>query len=103
MNPNSISDTQRVMPNKRTNARWPSKEECVLITEFVNIKSQTVDVSLLGLGVLVNGTTPFEKEDKLFVRYMQGFSRAQVRWTNKDDNNYTTRLGLELFSQLIYF
>ncbi len=94
---------QNNMADRRTIVRWPIRKECFLATEFVDIKSQTVDASSMGLGVLVNGTTPFEKDDKLFVRYMKRFSRAKVLWTDKDANNNTTRLGLELFSQLIYF
>ncbi len=96
MNQNDMSD-------RRTDNRMFIYQECFLINESAAIKPHTVDVSKMGVGVLVYGTTPFEKNDKLTVRYMQRSSRAEVKWAKKDVNNNTTRLGLELFPQLTYF
>ncbi len=94
---------KRTSTNKRTYPRHPYQIECILSNESAAIKSQTVDVSILGMGVLVNGTTPFEIGDRLTVSMtsMQYQSLAEVRWAEKDINKNTTRIGLKLFSSIL--
>ncbi len=93
------------MSNKRTYTRHPYQIECILSNGFGDIKSQTVDVSILGLGVLVNGTIPFENGDilKVYISVysMDQHSQAEVRWINKEVNSNSSRVGLKLFSTLI--
>ncbi len=88
--------------NKRAYTRHPYQIECILSNGFGDIKCQTVDVSNMGWGVLINETPPFEIGDRLYVYIMQQCSWAEVRWAEKDDVNCnSTRVGLKLFSTLI--
>jgi len=86
--------------DKRNRTRLHYSFKGYLFNEFFGIKLKTVDVSKMGLGVLVNGTVPFENGDKLFVHIKNRFSPIQVRWTEKVVTYNATRLGLKLFSNL---
>ncbi len=89
------------MPYKRTNARQPFQKECSLLYEFDDIKSQTIDISMWGLGVLVSGQMPFEKDEILFVdiKSLNYSSHAEVCWAKKDKDS--TRVGLFLLTSLV--
>ncbi len=94
---------QKDIADRRTDVRLRFYHECFIQNKFVDIKSQTVDVSKIGVGVLViNGTSPFKKGDKVLVNCRQRFSLAQVRWTKRDVNNNTTRMGLKLSTGLFF-
>ncbi len=88
------------MPNKRTNSRQPFQKECSLLYELVDIKSQTFDISMWGLGVLVSGQMPYKKGNTMFVsiKSLNYSSHAEVCWTKKD--NDSTRVGLSLLTSL---
>jgi len=89
------------MTNKRTRARKPYMEECILLGV---INSQTVDISKWGLGVEVEDVTlPIKNGDKLsaYIKKIQHGSLTQVQWITKDFKNNTIRLGLKLFSSLL--
>ncbi len=77
--------------------------ECILSDRFGDIKSQTINVSILGLRVLINETAPFEIGDRLsaYITSMQYHSLAEVRWTKEDANSNSTRVGLQLLSSLL--
>ncbi len=91
------------MSNRRNYLRTPYQMECILSDRFGDIKSQTVNVSILGLRVLINETTPFKIGDRLsaYITSMQYHSLAEVRWTEKDFNKNTTRIGLKLSTSLV--
>ncbi len=93
MNPNDMTDT-------RTNARWSSQKECSLLYEFADIKSQTVVISIWGLGVLVSGHILCKKGDTMPVRIksLNYSSEAEVIWTKKDKDS--TRVGFSLLTRL---
>ena len=81
--------------NNRTEERRPLQKECILVNQFDLIETQTVDISLMGLGVETDKTLPFEYDCKLTV-FISGkcLPPAKLKWTMKDINN-TTRLGLK--------
>ncbi len=88
------------MSEKRTTSRQPFQKECILINHFGSIKAQTVDISKWGMGVLVSGQMPIEKDGILFVdiKSLNYSSHAEVCWTKKD--NDSTRVGLFLLNSL---
>jgi len=90
---------------KRINARQHLKRDCFLSSEelgLVNCKS--VDISKGGLGVIVDDETiPIQKGNIMFVHLegsMHDISRAEVKWTRKDNN--ATRVGLKLPPKQLY-
>ena len=72
---------------------------CVLANGSDAIETQTIDLSLMGLGVKTDETLPFKNGCKLevYIPSMSKTSRSKLMWTKKDFNN-TTRLGLKLLS-----
>ncbi len=82
--------------NKRTDGRLSFQRKCTL-SGLVN--SRAVDVSKLGLGVLINDLNiPIRQGDKLFVhiKSVKYHSLSEVRWTKEDANSNSTRVGLKL-------
>ncbi len=53
--------------NNRTDKRIPFRLDCILSNGFGMIKCKTVDASSMGMGVLINGTIPFQNRNTLFV------------------------------------
>jgi hypothetical protein len=89
--------------NQRTSIRLPFQKECILYHRFGFIKTQTVDMSLMGLGVNTNGRLPFKIGHELIVfvpSLGNYFPKAKLMWTKKMDINYITRIGLK-FSTII--
>jgi len=88
--------------NNRTEVRLPLQNECILYNRFGFIKTQTADLSKMGLGVETDTTLPF-KDDCELTAVIPGvgiFPQAQLMWTKKDFNNMT-RLGLKLSTSII--
>ncbi len=90
--------------DKRIYARKHFKRDfCLSSKELRLINCKAVDITKLGLGVLVNDETiQLKKGDTMFtyIEDMDDLSRAEVKWTKKD--NSATRVGLKLFSNLLY-
>ena len=97
MNQNNRTD-------KRIYARKHFKRDCCLSSEELGlINCKAVDITKWGLGILVNDETIQLKKGDTMSAYIEGmhdFSRAKVKWTKKD--NGATRIGLKLFSNLLY-
>lgn len=94
---------QNVMVNKRADYRLPIDKECFLLNDFFDIKSQTIDASKMGAGVLVADiTTPFAEGDKVVVhiKSLRHISWAKVSWIQEDIKNNSTRIGLKLHTTL---
>ena len=84
--------------NNRTEERLPLQNECILYNRFGFIKTQTVDLSKMGLGVVADRTSQFKIGCEL-IAVIPGvgiFPQAQLMWTKKDNNK--TRLGLKLLA-----
>ena len=66
------------------------------------IKCKTVDVSSMGVGVLINGTIPFQNGDILPVdiKSLLHRSLANIQWTKQDVNINATRVGLKVSTSL---
>ena len=90
------------MTNKRMERRQPFHQECFLSNGFGKIQTQTVDVSKMGVGLLIIGSLPFETGDQMSVdiNSIEFCSKVSVQWTRKDVKNKATRVGLKLFSSL---
>jgi len=88
MNQNNRTD-------KRINHRMGTQEKCILSNRSDSIETQTVDMSIMGLGVKTDRTLPFKNGCELTV-FNSGMElpQAKLMWTKKDFNN-TTRLGLK--------
>ena len=86
---------QNIMTDKRINYRTVIQEKCILVNGYDSIETQTVDISLMGLGVKIDSTLQLKDgcELSVFIPGM-GLPHAKLIWTNKDINN-TTRLGLK--------
>ena len=71
--------------------------ECILANQSDSIETQTVDISLMGLGLKTDSTLPFKFKNgcKLTAR-VSGveFTQSEIMWTKKNSNN-TTTLGLK--------
>ena len=88
--------------NGRIDQRMAIKIDCILANRSGSIKAQTIDVSVMGLGIVTDSTLPFKMGDELTARVpiLSNYSSmAKVIWTKKNFNNIT-RLGLKLFSDL---
>ena len=81
--------------NNRTKERRPFQKECILFNEIGLIEAQTVDISIMGLGVKADSTLPFKIGYQLtaFIPNMKAY-QAKLIWIEKDINK-TTRLGLK--------
>ncbi len=82
------------MLHKRIDERKSFQKECILSDKFNLIKTQTVDISKIGLGVETNKTVPFNNGSKLtvFIPNVRDFVQAKLIWTKKDVENNATRL-----------
>lgn len=81
--------------DKRINHRIGIQKKCTLANQFDSIEMQTVDISIIGLGVKTDKTLPFKNGCKLDVFIAnQNFFHAELMWIKKGFNN-TTRLGLK--------
>ncbi len=97
MNKNNRSDV-------RIDQRMGIKVDCTLVNHSGSIRAQTINVSIMGLGIETDGTTPFRIGDELTacVPDLPYFSsKVKLIWTKKNFNN-KTRLGLKLFSDLLH-
>jgi hypothetical protein len=80
---------------KRINRRIDIQKKCTLANQSDSIEMQTVDISIIGLGVQTDKTLTFKSGCELDVFFANhNFSHAELMWTKKDLNN-TTRLGLK--------
>ena len=83
--------------NERTTKRLPWQKECILFNQSGLIKTETVDISLKGLGVKTESALPvnFINGCKL-TALVSGveFTETEIIWTNKK-SNYTTGIGLK--------
>jgi len=96
MNQNNRTD-------KRFNHRMDIPGECILANQSDSIETQTVDISLMGLGIKTDSTLPFKfKNGCELTVFISGkeFPLAELMWTKKDFNN-TNRLGLKFTSSII--
>ena len=86
----------------RTDKRLPFQQDCILSNGFGEIKCKTVDVSNIGVGVLINGTVPFKNGDSLLVDIESIFYRslANIQWIKEDVNNKSVKVGLKFYTSL---
>jgi len=86
----------------RTEERTPFQQDCILSNEFGKIKCKTVDVSRMGVGVLINGPIPFQNADILsvYIKSLRHRSLANIQWTKQDVNIKATRVGLKVSTSL---
>ncbi len=81
--------------DKRINPRVGIQEKCILSNQSESIETQTIDISIMGLGVKTDKTLPFKNGCKLTVLTSDvEFTQVELMWTKKDSNNKTI-LGLK--------
>jgi len=88
--------------NNRAEQRLPFQQDCILSNEFGWIECKTVDLSRMGVGVLINGTIPFKNTDILTIniKSLRHSSLANVQWTKQGVNSKETRVGLKVSTSL---
>ena len=88
--------------NNRIEERTSFQQDCILSNGFGKIKCKTVDVSRVGVGVLINGPIPFQNADILsvYIKSLSHRSLANIQWIKQDDNIKETRVGLKVSSSL---
>ncbi len=81
--------------DKRINPRVGIQEKCILSNQSESIETQTINISIMGLGVKTDKALPFKNGcDLAVVNSGMELPQAKLIWTKKDSNN-TTRLGLK--------
>ena len=80
----------------RIEERLPLQKGCIIANRSGSMETQTVDMSIMGLGVKIDSTLQFKNGCKLdvFIPSIGRNSLAKLMWIKKDSNN-TTRLGLK--------
>ncbi len=82
--------------DRRLENRKPIEKECVLTNGFGWIITSAVDMSEKGLGLLINGTVPFIKSDKLIASLDVKASWCHVMWV-RALNEGSSKAGLKFY------
>ena len=82
--------------NNRAEYRLSIHYECILVNPYGLIETQSIDMSIIGLGVETDRTLPYIKNGCVLAAFVErlGFYEVKLIWTKKDFKN-TTRLGLK--------
>ncbi len=81
---------------KRLEPRKTIEKECVLSNGFGMMTARAVDISEKGLGLVINGTVPFKKFDKLIASLDIKSSWCQVMWI-RALNETSSKAGLKFY------